>query len=71
MMATAMMREWRDRTFAERQAFFAAVRAARGEWPDADSTPDGLCLDLLESFSLSSDGEQTAAVFGGVPVRGA
>ena len=65
-MAAAMMREWRERSYLERQAFFAAVRAARGEWPDADSTPDGLCLDLLESFALTADGKQTAAVFGGV-----
>jgi len=65
-MAAAMMREWRERSYLERQAFFAAVRAVRGEWPDADSTPDGLCLDLLESFALTADGKQTAAVFGGV-----
>ena len=69
MMCDSLTRKWRALSFLERQGFFACVRAARGEWPDANSTPDGLCLDLLESFALTACGNQTAAVFAGV-VRG-
>lgn len=54
------------RGFLGRQRFFAAVRATRGRWPDLAAAPDGLCLDLMESFALSADGDHAAAVFGGV-----